>query len=211
MRTWSTGLSLGALVSLLVVHVTSSGCSTGTPPSAGFWYEDDAFALPAELAARLGGPLQSGEVLAIERVSRAELERAFSGLRITVSGRRKALWRVAVANVIPNPGTLPSAGQSLSLGVLGGSGWLGFRTLALGAIEHAPPGASRQTVIEGLGRGIGRAAAHEFVHQILGRGIPDARADPNSYEYFTSDRPAQFYGELRWNGAWPLLRKRLGG
>ena len=112
---------------------------------------------------------------------------------------------------MPNPGTLPSAGQSLSLGVLGGSGWLGFRTLALGAIEHAPPGASRQAVIEGLGRGIGRAAVHEFVHQILGRGMPDDHADPNSYEYFSSDRPAQFYGELRWNRAWPLLQQILGG
>jgi hypothetical protein len=202
--------AFGLLVSLLAVCVTSSRCSTSTPPSAGFWYEDGAFALPDEITARLGGPLQSDEVRAIKSVSTAELERAFSGLRITVSDRRDAYWRVGVVAILPNPGTLPTAGQSLSLGVLGGSGWLGFRTLALIAIDRAPPGTSRQGVIEGIGRGIGRAAAHEIAHQILGRGLPEDRTDPNSYEYFTSDRQAQFYGELRWNSAWPLLQKRLG-
>jgi hypothetical protein len=197
-------------VGLLVVWVIGSGCSSRTPPSAGFWYEDDAFALPDEVTARFGGPLQSDEQLTIKRVSTVELERAFSGLRITVSDRRDSYWRVGVVAVLPNPGALPSAGQSLSLGVLGGSGWLGFRTLALIAIDRAPPGTSRQAVIEAIGRGIGRAAAHEFAHQILGRSLPDDRADPNSYEYFTSDRQAQFYGELRWNSAWPLLQQKLG-
>ena len=200
----------GCVVTLLAVAVTSVACSSSTPPSAGFWYEEGAFALPDEITARLGGPLQSDEMLAIKRVSTAELERAFSGLRITVSGRRDSYWRVGVVAVLPNPGSLPSAGQSLSLGVLGGSGWLGFRTLALIAIDRAPPGTSRQAVIEAMARGIGRAAAHEFAHQILGRGLPEDRADPNSYEYFTSDRQAQFYGELRWNSALPLLQQKLG-
>ena len=198
-----------ALVTMLVVCVTSSACSTGTPPSAGFWYEDGAFALPADLTTRLGGPLQSDDVLAIKRVSSAELDRAFSGLRVAVSDRRDTLWRVRVVSIVPNPGALPSAGQFSGLGVLGGNGWLGFQTLAQSAIDRAPPGTSRQGVIEGIGRGIGRAAAHEFAHQILGRAMPDDRSDPNSYEYFTSDRHAQFYGELRWNSAWPLLQQKL--
>jgi hypothetical protein len=210
-RTASSHLSFGVLAGLLVVAAAGSGCSARTPPSAGFWYEDGAFALPDEITARLGGPLQPDDVRTIKRVSTTELDRAFSGLRITVSDRRDAYWRVGVNAILPNPGSLPSAGQSLSLGVLGGSGWLGFGTLALIAIDRAPPGSSRQGVIEGIGRGIGRAAAHEFAHQILGRGMPDDRTDPNSYEYFTSDRQAQFYGELRWNSAWPLLKKRLGG
>jgi hypothetical protein len=93
----------GVLV-LLVVAVAGSGCSTSTPPSAGFWYEDGAFALPDDITSRLGGPLQLDDVLAIKRVSVAELDRAFSGLRITVSERRDAYWRVGVNAILPNPG-----------------------------------------------------------------------------------------------------------
>ena len=83
--------------------------------------------------------------------------------------------------------------------------------LARSAVDNAPGGASRQSLIDGIGRGIGRAAAHEFAHQILGPAMQDDRTDLNSYEYFSSDRQAQFYGELRWISARPLLQKRLGG
>jgi hypothetical protein len=115
-----------------------------------------------------------------------------------------------VVDIVPRLGALPSAGQSFSLGALGGTGSVGFHTLARSAVDNAAAGASRQSLIEGIGRGIGRAAAHEFAHQILGPAMQDDRTDLNSYEYFSSDRQAQFYGELRWVSARPLLQKRLG-
>ncbi len=63
---------------------------------------------------------------------------------------------------------LPRAGESLALGILGGTGAIGLDTVALNAIQYAPAEASRQAVLDGIGRGIGRVAVHELVHQILG-------------------------------------------
>jgi hypothetical protein len=81
----------------------------------------------------------------------------------------------------------------------------------MAAIAHAPPGALRQALIDGIGLGIGRVAAHELAHAILGTGgSMDNRTDERSYEYFTHNRPSQFYGELHWGGAWPLLLERFG-
>lgn len=82
--------------------------------------------------------------------------------------------------------------------------------MALKAIRYAPPDASRQTMIDGIGRGIGRVAAHEFAHQILGAAAVHNNADEKSYEYPSPDRSAQYYGELHWTTAWPLLQQKLG-
>ena len=209
LRICLTDLSVGVLLGSLVAAAGSSACSANTPPSAGFWYEDGAFTLPADLASRLGGPLAPGEIETIKRVSLDELRQAFARLRVTVTAAPPALWKVRVVDVVPQQGGLPTAGQSMSLGVMGGNGWVGFQTLTLSAVNHAPAGTVRRQVIEGIGRGIGRAAAHEFAHQILGRAMPDDKADSGSYDYFTSDRPSQFYGELHWAGAWPLLQQKL--
>lgn len=59
------------------------------------------------------------------------------------------------------------------------------------------------------GRGIGRVAAHEFGHQILGTGLVHNTDDENSYEYPSPDRAAQYYGELHWTTARPLLEQKL--
>ena len=90
-------------------------------------------------------------------------------------------------------GPLPNAGESMPLGLLGGSGAVSFDLVALKAIQYAPAGASRQTIVEGIGRGIGRVAAHEFAHQILNTGAVHNRDDENSYEYPSPDRAAQYY------------------
>jgi hypothetical protein len=82
--------------------------------------------------------------------------------------------------------------------------------LAVNAVHHAPSGASRGIIVEGIGRGIGRAAVHEFAHQILGPEMRDNRTDQDTYEYFNADRASQYYGELRWTTAWPLLQDKLG-
>ena len=53
-----------------------------------------------------------------------------------------------------------NAGESHVFGPLESWGSVGFLILAHNAIQYAPPGASRQTIVEGIGRGIGRAAVH---------------------------------------------------
>jgi hypothetical protein len=187
------------------------GCQAFTrTATAGFWYEDISFALPADATTQLGGPLEQQEIESIKQRSRIELERAFSGLRITVTQRQDAFWRVEVLQTLQSRSPLPIAGQSLGLGPLGGVGAVGFVILALNGIQYAPSDASRQNMIEGIGRGIGRAAVHEFTHQILGTAVMHDAADENSYEYHSSDRASQYYGELHWSTAWTLLQQKFG-
>ena len=38
----------------------------------------------------------------------------------------------------------------------------------------------------------------------------DNQSDAHSYEYFTHNRPSQYYGELHWARAWPVLVERVG-
>jgi hypothetical protein len=97
----------------------------------------------------------------------------------------------------------------MPLGFLGGSGGVSFDLVSLKAIQYAPEGASRQAIIEGIGRGIGRVAAHEFGHQILNTGLVHNKGDENSYEYPSPDRAAQYYGELHWTTARMLLEQKL--
>jgi hypothetical protein len=94
-------------------------------------------------------------------------------------------------------------------GFLGGSGGVSFELIALKAIQYAPPGATRQIIVDGIGRGIGRVAAHEFAHQMINAGETHNPQDENSYEFPSPDRAAQYYGELRWTTARPLLEQRL--
>lgn len=181
-----------------------------TAMTAGFWYEEGTFTLPAETAARLGGPLTPSEIANIEAISRAEVEHAFAGLRLRVTSDKDAFWRVVVLQDVHSRGPLPNAGQALGWGPLGGLGSVGFAILAANGVQFAPGGATRALMIEGIGRGIGRAAAHEFGHQILGMAAAHNDRDEDSYEYYTSDRRSQYYGELHWTTSWPLLQRKLG-
>ena len=209
-------LPAGAAAILAALAATTAAvalvrCSApGAAPLAGFWYEADAFALPADAAARLGGVLTADETAAIQRRSRTELERSFAGLRLTITDRRDAFWRVAVVRTLRSRGPLPNAGQSLALGMLGGSGSVAFSILAASGVRYAPADASRQAILDGIARGVGGAAAHEFSHQMLGAAAVHSRDDRDSFEYVSSDRASQYYGELHWGSAWPLLAKRVG-
>ena len=62
---------------------------------------------------------------------------------------------------------------------------------------------------EAIGRGVGRAAVHEFTHQLLPR-VSIHSANIRSYEYAFAARPEQYFGELQWDLALPLLRQRIG-
>jgi hypothetical protein len=97
------------------------------------------------------------------------------------------------------------------LGSFGGIGAVDFRLVEAFALRYAPAGASREAVLEGIGRGVGRVAVHELAHQIAGvaAAVHDA-ADDHAYEYPSPERASQYYGELHWTIARPLLEQRLG-
>jgi hypothetical protein len=193
----------------------SFACTTqpfsSAAPTAGFWYEAGSVVLPADVTARLHGPLKDDEIESIKQLSRMEIDRAFSGLSIAVTTNPKAFWRVEVLPSLPvrMNQKLPNAGESVALGRFGGWGAVGFDLVALKAINYAPAGAPRHRIIEGIGRGIGRVAVHEFVHQILGVAVAHNDTDVNSYEYGSPDRTSQYYGDLHWTTALPLLNKKF--
>jgi hypothetical protein len=168
---------------------------------AGFWFAEDALTLPDHLARQLGGPLTGPEKDAIRATSRSELRRAFAGWQIAFTESEDAYWPI---EAVPQ---LPGSGQAFTWG-LRGHARVGVAILVSNAMQHASPGASRAEIIEGIGKGIGRAAAHELAH-LIGTSAHD-HSDPDSYEYVHSNRRSQYYGELHWTIALPALDKRLG-
>jgi hypothetical protein len=103
----------------------------------------------------------------------------------------------------------PSA-ESRAIAGIGGQGAVNFQLLANSAIAYSPDDAGRTTMIAAIGRGIGRAAAHEFAHQFLGAAPIHDSKDIQSYEYRSADRREQYYGDMHWDIARPWLQKRLG-
>ena len=197
------------LLYLAFTFVFTLGCNTSASPRAGFWFDDGAFALPAPAAERLGSRLTDDELESIKQISRGEIERAFAGLKIRIVDDPAAFWRVGVVQSLPARGPLPNAGQSMALGWMGGAGAVSFELVALKAVEYAPEGATRQTMVEAIGRGIGHVAVHEFAHQILNISAVHNRDDERSYEYPSPDRSAQYYGDLHWTTARPFLERKL--
>jgi len=189
----------------------TAGCSR--THTAGFWFADDALTLPDAVAGPLAGPLTEQERASIKQISRAEIDHAFAGLALSITESRDAFWRVAVLRTLPSRENraLPHAGESLAMGFMGGTGAVDFEFVAFSALHFAPDPAARPAVLEAVGRGIGRVAVHELTHQILGASIGHDDSDANSYEYGNPERRSQYYDELHWTTARPLLEQRLGG
>jgi hypothetical protein len=61
-----------------------------------------------------------------------------------------------------------------------------------------------------MGRGIGRAAVHEFAHQLVPAIDLHRSRDPNSYEFASGERYAEYYGTLHWDIARSELLRSLG-
>ena len=192
----------------IVAVLLCTGCGARAA-TAGFWYDDTTFALPAHAAETLGGLLTVPELDSIKAISSVEVERAFTGFNIRIGEDRTAFWRVAVVRSLRGRGPLPNAGESMPLGFMGGSGAVSFDLVALKAIQYAPSGAPRQAILDAIGRGLGRVAAHELAHQIINSAAAHNQADEYSYEFPSPDRAAQYYGELHWTTARPLLEQRL--
>jgi hypothetical protein len=175
--------------------------------TAGFWFE------PVTYESAALGPVTPADLATIEAVARAELTVAFKPYRVTVNDARNARYRVSVVQELLDFRVQRKtwvAGQTYSAGRLGGSGSVSFAYFASGAAVYAPPGATRATVIEAIGRGIGRSAAHEFAHQFLGGYTEQPTDDRMSYEYRAASRAEQYFGPMHWDVAGPLLEKRLG-
>lgn len=207
---WRIGFSAVALVAILGIALARGASRTRF--DVGFWYEEFPFTFSAPVTAALGGPFTASEIDAIKRLSRQELTDAFSGLRITFTDARRAFWTVRVRLALERRKgqRLPNDGETLALGPLGARSVVDFTEVLMAALAHAPAGTSRQQLVAGIGRGVGRVAVHELAHGILGAGAMDNQTDDHSYEYFTHNRPSQYYGELHWERAWPLLVERVG-
>ena len=201
----AVGCAVLAGAAFVWLAVARSSCG---PVEAGFWFEDVGYA-----STRLRGPITTTDIATIASVARAELAHAFAGLPVTFSERRDSRHRVRVVQQLRDmrfrrPTAIPA--ESRAVPGLGGQGAVSFSWLASAAVAHAPHDAERPAIIEAIGRGLGRAAVHEFAHLLLPAAPIDDPADVTSYEYYSAARREQYFGSMRWNRARPLLEQRLG-
>ena len=201
-------IACAVLVMAAAVPWTLARRAQPTVVEAGFWFDPVTFT-----SARLGGALTAGDRATIEDVARAELGRAFAGLPIRLSDRRDATYRLRVVQAVYDPrmrGRWGVAGASQAVPGLGGQGLVSFDFLAGGATANAPEAATRAEIVAAIGRGVGRTAVHELTHQLLPLApIHDSR-DRRSYEYESAARREQYFGDMRWNLARPLLAAKFG-
>ena len=199
----------GAAAVIARVAVACSVCISATvachrgPIELGFWIERVSYASP-----RLGDPISGTEL------ARAEIASAFERFDVVVSGNRQARYHVRVVQRLLDrrfrSREVSVAGESRGAAGWGGSGAVSFDFLAGSAMVYAPEEIGRADLIGAIGRGIGRSAVHEFAHQLLPSApIHDSR-DRASYEFESAARIEQYFGDMRWNVAKPLLEDRLG-
>jgi hypothetical protein len=178
------------------------------PVELGFWLERLSFSSP-----RLTGRISQAEFTTIDSIARAEIARAFERFDIKVTSNRNARFKVVVRPELKDQRhirrTGNHAGESRAVSGLGGSGAVNFEYVANGAMVFAPDDASREEIIAALGRGIGRVAIHEFVHQLLPKAAIHDSRDENSYEGSSPARIDGYFGELHWDIAGPWLESRL--
>jgi hypothetical protein len=206
---WRIGFAAATIVAVLCVALFREA-RAGV--DVGFWYEEFPVTFSAPVTAALGGPLTASEFDSIKQISREELTHAFSGLKVAFTdSRRVPLTVVVQLSIQRRKGQrLPNAGETFAMGPLGSRSVIDFTEVLMAAMAHAPAGTTRQQLVAGIGRGVGRVAVHELAHGILGAGAMDNQTDDHSYEYFTHNRPSQFFGELHWARAWPVLVERVG-
>jgi hypothetical protein len=171
------------------------------------WFDRVKFELSAGDTVRLGGPITEPEAERIRQIAMEEVARAYAEFAITFSDTGDALYQVRVTDDIWRYGGI---GRSVSLGALGGQGMVSFPVAASYAVRYAPPSANRAAILDGIAHGIARAAAHEFAHLLVPEMNIHASRDPDSYEYDSAERAAEYYGPIHWDIAKPALLKRLG-
>jgi hypothetical protein len=196
---------LSGLLSLCLC-VLAASCTRG-PVELGFWMEPVSFA-----SSRIGDPITAVELATIDRVARQEIEHAFRDFDVVVTANRSARYKVAVLPALKDERLIRGgtyAGEARGMAGFGGSGAVNFEYVANGAIIVAPDDAGRAMIIESLGRGIGRVAIHEFLHQLMPKSPIHDSKDPSSYEGNSPSTIEGYYGDLHWDIAEPWLNDRL--
>ena len=207
----SACIGVAAVTTAALLVTVASRESRHHVVQAGFWFDGVTFDTPV-LTADRGGVLSANERRTVETLARQEVTRAYAPWRIDVADVREAHYRVRVVQAFPprrGPGAMAAA-ESHTFGPLGGMGELSFHTLAALAIGYAPPDTSRRQLVEAIGLGIGRVAAHELAHQILPNRNFHLSTDEASYDFAGANRTRQFYGGLHWDLAGPWLELALG-
>ena len=196
------------------IRIATLGCCISViacgprPVELGFWLEPLSFDSP-----RIGAPISQAEYEVIEKVARAEIAAAFEDFDVTVTANRQARYRVVVVphlrdnRLLRRSGTY--AGESRAVAGFGGSGAVSFEFVANGAMVFAPDDASRATIVESIGRGVGRVAIHEFLHQLLPKFAVHDSKDKESYEGNSPALIGGYFGDLHWDIAAPELQRRL--
>ena len=202
----SCGPSLVKTIALCLC-VSVASCAP-RPVELGFWIETQPYQSP-----RIGDPITAVEFATIDRVARAEIAKAFAGYDVTISSNHDARFKVVVLPTLRDQRMVRRqstyAGESRAVAGFGGSGAVNFEYVANGAMVFSPEYASRADVIEAVGRGIGRVAIHEFLHQLLPKAAIDGSKDGHSYEGNTAATAEGYSGDLHWDLAAPLLDARL--
>lgn len=196
------------------IRIATLGCCISViacgprPVELGFWLEPLSFDSP-----RIGAPISPAEYEVIEKVARAEIAAAFEDFDVTVTANRQARYRVIVVphlrdnRLLRRSGTY--AGESRAVAGFGGSGAVSFEFVANGAMVFAPDDASRAGIVESIGRGVGRVAIHEFLHQLLPKFAVHDSKDRESYEGNSPALIEGYFGDLHWDIAVPELQRRL--
>ena len=195
----------GATAALAIL--CAGACRRPRAVEAGFWFEPVTFHSKV-----IEGGVTAEDLATIERVARAELAQAFRGLPIVIGARRDATFRIRVVQEVRDRRLRSNwgvAGESFSMPGLGGNSAVSFLFLASGAVGYAPAGTSRRGIIDAMGRGIGRTAAHELAHLLLPQAPIHDSTDIRSYEFDSAARREHYYGEMHWALARPWLEARL--
>jgi len=192
----------------LGLSVSAASSCAPRPVELGFWIEPQSYQSP-----RIGDPITPVEYATIDRVAREEIARAFARYDVTISSNQNARFKVVVLQQLRDQRMLRRqstyAGESRAVAGFGGSGAVNFEYVANGAMVFSPDHDSRATVIDAIGRGIGRVAIHEFLHQLLPKAAIDGSKDGHSYEGNTAATAEGYFGELHWDIAAPWLDARL--
>jgi hypothetical protein len=197
---------VGSVSLCLCVSVAAFSCAP-SHVELGFWIEPQSYQSP-----RIGDPITPAEFAIIDKVARDEMAKAFAPFDVSVTANHSARYKVAVLQRLRDERLIRGgtyAGESRAVAGFGGSGAVNFEYVANGAMVFSPDYASRATVIEAVGRGLGRVAIHEFLHQLLPKAAIDGSNDVHSYEGNTAAVAEGYFGELHWDIAGPWLRKRL--
>lgn len=195
------------LIAALCLCVSVAACSRG-PVELGFWIDHVSYQSP-----RIGDPITPAELATIDTIARAEISKAFKPLNAFVSANRAARYSVRVVPELKDERLKRGgdvAGSSRGIPGFGGSGAVNFKYVANGAMVFSPETASRADLIAALGRGIGRVAIHEFLHQLLPKAPIHDSHDTHSYEGNSPALVEGYFDDLHWGIAGPLLDERLG-